>query len=66
MHFIMFTFNSTDGYLGFNGPLRVEAQETGTLVGKAFLEAGRELGYQIIDGMGPQQIGRLQSLLRSI
>lgn len=47
----------SEGYLGFNGPLTVETPTSDTLVTKAFLEASRELGYPIIDGMGPQQIG---------
>ncbi|XP_076054818.1 glucose dehydrogenase [FAD, quinone]-like [Oratosquilla oratoria] len=47
----------SDEYHGQGGPLRVESKRWGTSVGPRVLEAGKELGYDIVDSNGPSQIG---------
>lgn len=49
---------STASYHGFSGPLKVENKKWRTKVTGAFLKAGEELGYAIIDPNGASQIGK--------
>ncbi|CAL4072666.1 unnamed protein product [Meganyctiphanes norvegica] len=48
---------ANNGYHGYNGPLSVESKRWSTPLLKGFLGAGRELGYNIIDYNGKDQIG---------
>lgn len=50
-------------YRGFNGPLGVETRPHPTVVSKAFLKAGLELGYPITDPNAGKQIGEEWSAL---
>ena len=46
-----------DGYHGFDGSLTVSNANFRTPGAKAFVEAGRELGYDVVDYNGKSQIG---------
>ncbi|CAL4161448.1 unnamed protein product, partial [Meganyctiphanes norvegica] len=48
---------ANDEYHGHDGPVSVEAKRWSTTLLKGFLSAGRELGYNIIDYNGKDQIG---------
>lgn len=45
------------GYHGKNGPMKVMDLAMTPLV-ETFLEAGRELGYKVLDVNGPDQLGK--------
>lgn len=45
------------GYHGFGGALTVESAKFRTPVAKAFVDSGRELGYDTVDYNGKSQIG---------
>ncbi|KAF2363744.1 Glucose-methanol-choline oxidoreductase C-terminal [Trinorchestia longiramus] len=49
--------SENEAYHGIGGPLNVESKRWGTPVMKAYLEAGRELGYPINDPNAATQIG---------
>ncbi|KAF2367609.1 Glucose-methanol-choline oxidoreductase C-terminal [Trinorchestia longiramus] len=49
--------SENEAYHGIGGPLNVESKRWGTPVMKAYLEAGRELGYPTIDPNAASQIG---------
>ena len=55
MLMLLFTFL---GYHGKGGPMKVADLQMTPLV-ESFLNSGRELGYDITDVNGPQQIGLL-------
>ncbi|CAN7990607.1 unnamed protein product, partial [Ixodes hexagonus] len=48
---------ASNGYHGTGGELTVSTARHKTFVLDAFLEAGRELGYDAVDYNGPQQTG---------
>ena len=52
-----FRASGDEGYHGFGGPLTVEKAKFVTPVARAFLAAGKELGYDEIDYNGESQIG---------
>lgn len=45
------------GYHGFDGALTVESAKFRTPVARAFVESGREMGYETVDYNGESQIG---------
>ncbi|XP_050713623.1 glucose dehydrogenase [FAD, quinone]-like [Eriocheir sinensis] len=47
----------TDFYRGFGGPASVENKRWGTPLMHAILKAGKQLGYDVVDPNGPEQIG---------
>ncbi|KAG7174879.1 glucose dehydrogenase [FAD, quinone]-like [Homarus americanus] len=47
----------TAKYHGKGGPLTVENKRWSTPVAKAFVKAGQQLGYPVVDPNGPEQIG---------
>ncbi|XP_071527340.1 glucose dehydrogenase [FAD, quinone]-like [Panulirus ornatus] len=49
--------NETARYHGSGGPQVVEPKRWSTPVAKGFLKAGQQLGYDVIDPNGPEQIG---------
>ncbi|XP_069950744.1 glucose dehydrogenase [FAD, quinone]-like [Cherax quadricarinatus] len=49
--------SATASYHGYGGPASVETKRWGTPIMNAILKAGQQLGYQIIDPNGPEQIG---------
>lgn len=46
-----------DGYHGFDGSLTIESAKFRTPVAGAFVEGGREMGYDVVDYNGKSQIG---------
>ncbi|KAK7080099.1 hypothetical protein SK128_020554 [Halocaridina rubra] len=50
-------YNKTASYHGFGGPLSVDDQRWKTPVADAFLQAGQQMGFPIIDPSGPESIG---------
>lgn len=49
----------TEPYHGKGGPLWVEKKRWGPPLTKAYLAAGRELGYPVIDTNAKSQIGKI-------
>jgi choline dehydrogenase-like flavoprotein len=49
--------NITPNYHGANGPLTISETAYKSPAAKAFVEAGREIGYPYVDYNGPSQVG---------
>jgi len=49
------------GYHGTGGPMKIADLQLTPLV-EAFLDAGRELSYEVLDVNGPTQLGNLSSV----
>lgn len=57
LFWILCPYLLTDGYHGKGGPLSVEDRTWTSHLPEAFVEAGRQLGFQSVDVNGVQQTG---------
>lgn len=58
-YLICIIITPAEQYYGRDGPITVIGEPKTGKLSQAFLEGGRELGFDVVEPNGPQQMGKL-------